>query len=106
MWVFSVMRWLALILLANVASTSSSNATDGFVMSALNSFPKGLVKMVALKWPGIQRTATYLHLKRVITPSEVMGIVAALPEDGGVWDEDADSVDGMASFEFVLRRKV
>jgi len=57
---------------------------------------------VELEWPNIKRSASYLHVKQLISPGEVASILAAIPEE---LDEDHDSVDGMASFEFVLHRK-
>ena len=70
-----------------------------------------------VKWPGIRSRAGFAVLPSLVSPEEVAAIRAALPNSSSSnphsdaaaaaalqWDQDPDSVDSMATFEFYLEK--
>lgn len=88
------LRGLLLAILAVVASSGSSKSAAS----------EGEARVKSLKWPGLNRHAEYTHVTGVVSQTDIDAMLSAIPKSG-VWDEDADSVDGMSAFEFVLDRR-
>lgn len=63
-----------------------------------------LIVQDSIAWPGLlARTANFTYLPTLLSTEEVAAIRQAIPSNS-VWDEDLDSVDEMATFEFVIER--
>jgi len=95
--------YYSLLLQAVLLAMIIMNVSSGSNKPKL-SVSEGGARIKSLKWPGLNRYAEYTHVVGALSQTDINTILNAIPKKG-VWDEDADSVDGMSAFEFVLDRR-